>query len=65
MDLVLQEELARWGGGWLAASQSIGIGLPPIIQWGSEEMKERGIYIYIYIYIYNTYMYNGFINLVL
>ena len=39
---ITQEELARIGAGGIPASLMVhGIGLPPVLNWGSEEMKQR------------------------
>ena len=39
---ITQEELARIGVGGIPASLMVhGIGLPPVLNWGSEEMKQR------------------------
>jgi acyl-CoA dehydrogenase len=42
MKIAASEELMRSGSGGLVASLgSLDIGLPPIVKWGSEEMKQR------------------------
>ena len=42
MKIAASEELMRTGSGGLVASLgSLDIGLPPIVKWGSEEMKQR------------------------
>lgn len=42
MKVAASEELMRSGSGGLVASLgSLDIGLPPIVKWGSEEMKQR------------------------
>ncbi len=39
---IISEELARIGVGGVSASLMVhGIGLPPVINWGSSEMKQR------------------------
>lgn len=42
MKIAASEELMRCGSGGLVASLgSLDIGLPPVVKWGSEEMKQR------------------------
>mmetsp|Transcript_29530 Transcript_29530/g.82520 ORF Transcript_29530/g.82520 Transcript_29530/m.82520 type:complete len:498 (+) Transcript_29530:230-1723(+) len=42
MDLVFWDELSRAGGGWLISCFfTLNIALPPILNWGSEEMKQH------------------------
>ena len=39
---IINEELARIGVGGVSASLMVhGIGLPPVVNWGSSEMKQR------------------------
>mmetsp|Transcript_9892 Transcript_9892/g.13334 ORF Transcript_9892/g.13334 Transcript_9892/m.13334 type:complete len:416 (-) Transcript_9892:51-1298(-) len=41
MGVIMQEELARVGGGWSAACFSLGIAIPPILHFGSRFLKEN------------------------
>ena len=44
MNLTFWDELGRAAGGWLSACfLSANSALPPILRWGSESMKRKGL----------------------